>query len=188
MKVCTTKAGARLSALLLPFLCLSWHSTFVLAGAASYADAGAGASALADSSSYGGDASAQSDASSYADASSSANSSASAGSLADSYASSSAFSSSSSSSYSASSSSSLVTHDGAFVPDHILRITAQNISQACDTRLSVVVNGTSPGPEIRLRAGQPAWIRVYNDMEDANLTMAGFFFVSFQTPHTSLLT
>lgn len=186
MKVCTTRAGARLSALLLPFLCLSWHSTFVLAGAASYADAGAGASTLADSSSYGGDASAQSDASSYADASSSANSSASAGSLADSYASSSAFSSSSS--YSASSSSSLVTHDGAFVPDHILRITAQNISQACDTRLSVVVNGTSPGPEIRLRAGQPAWIRVYNDMEDANLTMAGFFFVSFQTPHTSLLT
>lgn len=66
---------------------------------------------------------------------------------------------------------SLVTHDGAFVPDHIMHVTAQNISQACDTRYSVVVNGTAPGPEIRLRAGQPAWIRVYNDMEDANLTM-----------------
>lgn len=66
---------------------------------------------------------------------------------------------------------SLVTHDRAFVPDHVLRITAQDIPQACNTRYSAVVNGTSPGPELRLRAGQPAWIRVYNDMVDANLTM-----------------
>lgn len=66
----------------------------------------------------------------------------------------------------------LVTHNDSFVPDHILRITAQNISQACNTRYSAVVNGTSPGPAIRLKAGQSAWIRVYNDVHDSNLTMA----------------
>lgn len=69
---------------------------------------------------------------------------------------------------------SLVSHDETFIPDHILHVTAQDISQACDTRYSVVVNGTSPGPTIRLKAGKPAWIRVYNDMLDANLTMVCF--------------
>lgn len=65
----------------------------------------------------------------------------------------------------------LVTHDSTFVPDHVLRITAQNISQACDQRYSAVVNGTSPGPAIRIRPGGSSWIRVYNDMHDHNLTM-----------------
>lgn len=65
----------------------------------------------------------------------------------------------------------LVAHDETFVPDHILRVTGQNISQACVNRYSAVVNGTSPGPEIRLKAGEAAWIRVYNDMEDSNVTM-----------------
>lgn len=65
----------------------------------------------------------------------------------------------------------LALHDANFQPDVILRVTAQNISQACNTRYSAVVNGTSPGPTITLQAGRPAWIRVYNDMPDANLTM-----------------
>lgn len=65
----------------------------------------------------------------------------------------------------------LVTHDDTFAPDHVLHITAQNISQACNTRYSAVVNGMSPGPTIRLQAGRAAWIRVYNDMEHSNVTM-----------------
>lgn len=66
----------------------------------------------------------------------------------------------------------LAVHDDTFVPDHVIRITAENISQACDLRYSTVINGTSPGPAIYLKAGQPSWIRVYNDVPDANLTMA----------------
>ena len=65
----------------------------------------------------------------------------------------------------------LTVHDGNFQPDHILRVTAKNISVACEERYSAVINGTSPGPELRLPAGQVSWIRVHNDMTDANLTM-----------------
>lgn len=65
----------------------------------------------------------------------------------------------------------LTVHGGDWQPDHILRITAKNISIACEERYSAVINGTSPGPELRLPAGQVSWIRVYNDMEDKNLTM-----------------
>lgn len=65
----------------------------------------------------------------------------------------------------------LVTHDETFTPDHVLRITKQNISVACESRLSVVINGTSPGPTLRLKPGASTWIRVYNDMTDSNLTM-----------------
>lgn len=66
----------------------------------------------------------------------------------------------------------LVVHDDTFVPDHVLYVSAQNISQACNNRYSTVVNGTSPGPPIRLSPGKSAWIRVYNLVPDANLTMA----------------
>ncbi|KAF2092143.1 multicopper oxidase [Saccharata proteae CBS 121410] len=57
-----------------------------------------------------------------------------------------------------------------FVPDHVLRMTYENISIGCQSRMSVVVNGTTPGPEIRLLAGKTSWIRVYNDMDNYNLT------------------
>ncbi|KAK4497632.1 hypothetical protein PRZ48_010285 [Zasmidium cellare] len=62
-------------------------------------------------------------------------------------------------------------HDQSFHPDYILRITYQNISQGCQSRTSVVVNGTSPGPELRIPAGRTSWIRVYNDMEQDNTTI-----------------
>lgn len=64
-----------------------------------------------------------------------------------------------------------VCHNEAFVPEYILRATAQNVSQACIPRLSVLLNGTSPGPELRLRPGITSWIRVYNDIPDQNLTV-----------------
>ncbi|KAL9115052.1 MAG: hypothetical protein Q9187_007359 [Circinaria calcarea] len=62
-------------------------------------------------------------------------------------------------------------HDDTFTPHIILRGTVQSVSQACINRLSVLINGTCPGPEIRLREGKTTWIRVYNDMNDRNLTM-----------------
>jgi L-ascorbate oxidase len=63
-------------------------------------------------------------------------------------------------------------HDETFVPDAILRITQADITQSClPPKLVVLVNGTSPGPELRLKEGQTYWIRVYNDMVDRNYTM-----------------
>ena len=65
----------------------------------------------------------------------------------------------------------LVRHSLSFSPTHILRATAQNISIDCESRYSVVLNGTSPGPTIHLLENQTSWIRVYNDMTDLNLTV-----------------
>jgi L-ascorbate oxidase len=65
----------------------------------------------------------------------------------------------------------IYTHDSTFHPDHVLRVSERNISVACESRYSVVVNGTSPGPPLRLKAGKTSWIRVYNDMSNNNLTM-----------------
>ncbi|KAL6366290.1 hypothetical protein LRP88_00038 [Fusarium phalaenopsidis] len=65
----------------------------------------------------------------------------------------------------------LVIHDSRFAPDYVLRVTTRNISVACETRVSAVVNGTSPGPELRIKPGETTWIRVYNDLESQNLTM-----------------
>jgi multicopper oxidase len=64
-----------------------------------------------------------------------------------------------------------VVHDESFIPDIILRVTAANYSQACQNRYSVLVNGTSPGPTLRLEEGTVTWIRVYNDMDNYNTTM-----------------
>jgi hypothetical protein len=66
----------------------------------------------------------------------------------------------------------LCTHDHSFIPDAVLRVTAANLSQSCyPAKETILVNGTSPGPELRLTEGKTYWIRVYNDMLDANLTM-----------------
>ena len=65
----------------------------------------------------------------------------------------------------------VVVHDDSFHPDYVLRVVAQNYSQACIERYSVLVNGSAPGPELRLREGKITWIRVHNDMTDTNFTM-----------------
>ena len=65
-----------------------------------------------------------------------------------------------------------VCHDETFVPDAVLRITAKNITQSClPSKLTVLVNGTTPGPALTLKEGVTYWIRVYNDQTDSNLTM-----------------
>jgi FtsP/CotA-like multicopper oxidase with cupredoxin domain len=63
-------------------------------------------------------------------------------------------------------------HDSSFVPNIILRVTTGNLnSSTCKTRSAAVVNGTSPGPELRIHSNETTWIRVYNDMPNENLTM-----------------
>ncbi|KAI9733903.1 MAG: hypothetical protein M1834_002558 [Cirrosporium novae-zelandiae] len=62
-------------------------------------------------------------------------------------------------------------HDSSFNPDYILRLTAANYAQSCANRYSVLINGTSPGPELRLAPGQTTWIRIYNDMDVDNATV-----------------
>ncbi|KAK1961562.1 L-ascorbate oxidase [Colletotrichum sublineola] len=65
----------------------------------------------------------------------------------------------------------LQTHDASFVPDYVLRLTYENVSIACQTRPSVLVNGSLVGPTLRLGPGKRSWIRVYNDMEEHNTTI-----------------
>lgn len=63
------------------------------------------------------------------------------------------------------------THDASFTPDIILRTSLENTELHCRTRLTAVVNGTVPGPELRIPEGKTTWIRVYNDMTDQNTTI-----------------
>lgn len=67
-------------------------------------------------------------------------------------------------------------HDDSFHPDAVLRVTARNYNIGGITRYSVLVNDSLPGPELRIRENHVAWVRVYNDMQDYNLTMVGRFF------------
>lgn len=62
-------------------------------------------------------------------------------------------------------------HDESFSPNHILRANVKNITIDCSQRLSVVINGSLPGPALRLRESETHWIRVYNDIADQNLTI-----------------
>jgi hypothetical protein len=63
-------------------------------------------------------------------------------------------------------------HDASFSPNFILRVTEQPFTQSCITKGDVIlINGTSPGPEIRLKEGNIYWVRVFNDMKNNNLTM-----------------
>ncbi|KAK4099441.1 multicopper oxidase [Parathielavia hyrcaniae] len=64
-----------------------------------------------------------------------------------------------------------VEDSGRVIPDHVLRVSIANVPSGCETREDVVVNGTSPGPAIRVLPGTRSWIRVYNDMDDQNVTM-----------------
>jgi hypothetical protein len=62
-------------------------------------------------------------------------------------------------------------HDSSFTPDFHLSVTYQNHTVACQHRMSVLINGTSPGPTLRLPPGKTSWVRVCNDMDTYNTTM-----------------
>ncbi|RMD40596.1 hypothetical protein DV735_g4534, partial [Chaetothyriales sp. CBS 134920] len=56
-------------------------------------------------------------------------------------------------------------------PEYKLVATAENITLHCQSRYSVVFNGTSPGPPLHLRENHTTWVRVYNHIDDENLTV-----------------
>ncbi|KAF2714582.1 multicopper oxidase [Pleomassaria siparia CBS 279.74] len=68
-------------------------------------------------------------------------------------------------------SSTLQRHDASFSPDLVLYATAGNISIDCESRYSVLLNGTSPGPALYIEEGRTSWIRVINQIPDDNLTV-----------------
>ena len=68
----------------------------------------------------------------------------------------------------------IVVHNGSFTPDAVLRVTAQDINLGGIRRLTTLVNGSIPGPELRIPEQEVAWIRVYNDMQDQNLSMVSW--------------
>jgi hypothetical protein len=73
-----------------------------------------------------------------------------------------------------------VVHDDSFVPDAVLRVTEEEYQQPCVSKKNVVlVNGTSPGPDLTFTEGETVWIRVYNDMDTQNLTMVSFWHPPF---------
>ncbi|KAG9244572.1 multicopper oxidase-domain-containing protein [Calycina marina] len=66
----------------------------------------------------------------------------------------------------------LQVHDSSFVPDAVLVITEGAPKQPCVPAKNILlVNGTSPGPELRFKEGQTIWIRVHNDVHNQNLTI-----------------
>lgn len=62
-------------------------------------------------------------------------------------------------------------HDSNFTPDFYLSVTYENHTVACQHRMSALVNGTSPGPTLRLPLGKTSWVRVCNNMDSYNTTM-----------------
>ena len=65
-------------------------------------------------------------------------------------------------------------HDASFQPDYILVASAGNITINCESRYSVTINGTFPGPTIYFEENKTTWIRVWNHIPDRNLTMVSF--------------
>lgn len=61
--------------------------------------------------------------------------------------------------------------DADFEPEYVLFATEEDITINCETRRSVVFNGTSPGPPLHMQEGKTTWIRVYNYVADKNTTV-----------------
>ncbi|KAI1432080.1 L-ascorbate oxidase [Xylaria sp. CBS 124048] len=66
---------------------------------------------------------------------------------------------------------SVAVHDSSWKPEYAIYVSKENITVNCEQRLSVVLNGTFPGPSLYLKEGQTTWVRVYNRLSDLNLTM-----------------
>ncbi|KAK5998734.1 Laccase-like multicopper oxidase 1 [Cladobotryum mycophilum] len=62
-------------------------------------------------------------------------------------------------------------HDDSFTPNEVLRVTRKDISVGGINRYTTLVNNSLPGPTLRIPEDKVVWLRVYNDMTDANLTM-----------------
>jgi L-ascorbate oxidase len=58
-----------------------------------------------------------------------------------------------------------------YEPDYVLIATSEDILINCQHRLSVVLNGTSPGPPLYLKESYTTWVRVYNHIPGQNVTV-----------------
>ncbi|KAG0147834.1 hypothetical protein CROQUDRAFT_90966 [Cronartium quercuum f. sp. fusiforme G11] len=67
-------------------------------------------------------------------------------------------------------------------PTTSLRVSRTVLASDCTQRESVVINGSSPGPELRFQAGERVWVRVYNDLENENTTMHWHGISQYGTP------
>ncbi|KAG0147835.1 hypothetical protein CROQUDRAFT_132283 [Cronartium quercuum f. sp. fusiforme G11] len=67
-------------------------------------------------------------------------------------------------------------------PTTSLRVSQKVLAADCTRRNSIVINGTSPGPELRFREGERIWIRVFNDLEKENTTIHWHGITQFGTP------
>jgi len=65
----------------------------------------------------------------------------------------------------------LIRHDASWSPDTALLATAANVTIDCESRFSILLNGTTPGPLLYLEEGKTTWVRVYNQIPDHNLTV-----------------
>ncbi|KAI0397513.1 multicopper oxidase [Xylariaceae sp. FL0594] len=62
-------------------------------------------------------------------------------------------------------------HDASWQPTYVLYATVEEITVNCGQRLSVVFNGTYPGPTLHMKEGETTWVRVHNRLDNLNLTM-----------------
>ncbi|KAH9905689.1 L-ascorbate oxidase [Xylariomycetidae sp. FL2044] len=62
-------------------------------------------------------------------------------------------------------------HNGSWQPEYVLVATEQNVTINCESRRSIVFNSSYPAPPLYLREGKTTWIRVYNDIENLNITV-----------------
>lgn len=53
-------------------------------------------------------------------------------------------------------------------PDYELVATARNLTINCQTRLSIVFNGTSPGPTLYMKENYTTWVRVVSCTDSLN--------------------
>ncbi|PHH69088.1 hypothetical protein CDD82_88 [Ophiocordyceps australis] len=65
----------------------------------------------------------------------------------------------------------LEVHGKDFQPEYVLEATLGPLDMDCQTRESVMLNNSSPGPTLYLKEGQTTWVRVYNNIADQNITL-----------------
>lgn len=76
-----------------------------------------------------------------------------------------------------------VIHDDSFIPDITFSVTQEERKQSCvSPKKILLVNGTSPGPELRFTKGKTVCIRVYNNVSNQNLPIVIILFTISSCP------
>ncbi|MBW0519143.1 hypothetical protein O181_058858 [Austropuccinia psidii MF-1] len=67
-------------------------------------------------------------------------------------------------------------------PDTVLIVSQKSLSADCNLRPSIVINQSSPGPELRFNENQRLWIRVINQLDNQPLTIHFHGLAQFGSP------